>query len=109
MAWSTKSKQARGYGKQWDKVRAYALTRDNYLCQPCMKQGRLTPATAVDHIQNKASGGTDDMDNLQAICTDCHTRKTTWEATGRDYDTDIGKDGWPTDPKHPFNALGRGG
>jgi 5-methylcytosine-specific restriction protein A len=45
-----------------------------------MRQGRTTSATEVDHITPKAKGGTDDDDNLQAICADHHREKTAREA-----------------------------
>lgn len=38
------------------------------------------PATEVDHITPKASGGTDDPANLQGICKACHRAKTQDEA-----------------------------
>ena len=74
------SRHERGYGAQWQKARLVILARDLYLCQPCKTQGRTTPAKQVDHIKPKASGGTDDHDNLQAICEDCHKAKTAREA-----------------------------
>jgi 5-methylcytosine-specific restriction protein A len=58
------------------------LKRDYGLCIPCMKQGRATAATEVDHIINKANGGTDDDDNLQSICSSCHKDKTAAERQG---------------------------
>lgn len=73
------TRQQRGYGKQWQDVRKYVLSRDRYLCQACLKDNRLTPAKEVDHIINKASGGSDDASNLQAICVSCHRRKTSRE------------------------------
>jgi 5-methylcytosine-specific restriction protein A len=60
--------------------------------------GRPTPATQVDHIKPKAKGGTDDDDNLQSICHDCHTEKTrieSAEAQGYKPKPKIGTDGWP--------------
>lgn len=70
----------RGYGYAWRKRREKALKRDQYLCQVCKRQGYLTPATEVDHIINKAHGGTDDIDNLQSICRACHQSKTQSES-----------------------------
>lgn len=70
----------RGYGHAWRKLRAHIMERDRYLCQPCRQAGRLTPANAVDHIINKASGGSDEMTNLQAICNACHKAKTQTES-----------------------------
>lgn len=71
-----KTPSDRGYGYVWQKTRKRALVRDSYLCQVCLKSNRLTLATEVDHILNKAQGGTDSLDNLQSICTDCHKIKT---------------------------------
>ena len=71
----------RGYGHAWRKLRAQVLERDGYLCQACKAKGRITPATDVDHIVNKASGGTDDIDNLQALCRACHKAKTQAESS----------------------------
>jgi len=71
-----KTAAERGYGYKWKKVRGQALERDSYLCQSCLKQGIVTRATDVDHILNKAQGGTDDLDNLQSLCNPCHKRKT---------------------------------
>lgn len=94
MAWSRKSRHERGYGKEWDRLRKRILERDKYLCQPCLRSGRPTPADAVDHIKPKADGGTDDDGNLQAICDPCHADKTIRDAGGTPKPT-IGSDGWP--------------
>ena len=88
------SRHERGYGYRWTKLRANVLRRDDYLCQPCIKQGRVTPANEVDHITPKSKDGTDDYDNLQAICTLCHKAKTKREATHSKRPT-FGIDGWP--------------
>lgn len=103
MTWHKTSRHARGYGTEWVKARDRILKRDAYMCQPCLTAGRPTPATQVDHIIPKAKGGTDDPDNLQAICTDCHDAKSAREAAeaqGRAYrpKVTIGLDGWPTEP-----------
>ena len=87
------SRHARGYGSAWDKVRKEAMSRDNGLCQPCLKDDRVTPAHAVDHIKSKAKGGTDELANLQAICRPCHLDKTMREM-GRRRKQRIGTDGW---------------
>lgn len=73
------SRHERGYGTAWDKLRKAILARDGGLCQPCMRMGRVTLANIVDHILNKASGGTDDDANLQTICRPCHDVKTAGE------------------------------
>jgi 5-methylcytosine-specific restriction enzyme A len=94
------SRHDRGYGSAWVKTRARILERDDYLCQPCLRNGRVTPATEVDHIKPKADGGSDDDDNLQSICHACHVTKTEQEAAkaqGRRSKRQIGADGWPVD------------
>ncbi|MCP3681834.1 MAG: HNH endonuclease [bacterium] len=81
-AWASnkgKSRHERGYGSRWDKLRLKVLKRDRYLCMVCRHDGILTKANQVDHIINKAQGGTDNSDNLQAICDNCHTKKTNVE------------------------------
>lgn len=75
-----KNTTERGYGQAWRKLRQQVMERDGYLCQVCQKQGRLTQAQAVDHIINKANGGTDELTNLQAICHACHKAKTQAES-----------------------------
>lgn len=74
------TRQQRGYGGEWDRVRLVILKRDAGLCQPCMTRGVLTIGKAVDHIVPKAEGGTDDEGNLQTICKACHVVKTAEEA-----------------------------
>ncbi|MGE0583468.1 MAG: HNH endonuclease [Steroidobacteraceae bacterium] len=66
----------RGYGAAWRKLRALVLARDQGLCQACLKTGRTTPATQVDHIRPKATGGTDEPSNLQSLCRPCHDEKS---------------------------------
>lgn len=74
------SRHERGYGSRWERIRKRILSRDKGLCQVCLSQGRYRPAKHVDHIKNKADGGTDDDENLQAICIECHKAKTAEEA-----------------------------
>lgn len=59
-------------------MRLQVLKRDCYICQcdRCRKDEVIRPASQVDHIRPKAKGGTDDLDNLQAINGDCHLIKT---------------------------------
>ena len=72
------SRHARGYGTAWDKVAALVKAQEP-LCRPCNKLGITRAADEVDHIVPKAQGGTDDRDNLQPICADCHALKTAHE------------------------------
>ena len=65
----------RGYGSTWRKLRAMVLA-DQPLCVICLAAGHVVSATDVDHIVPKRAGGRDEIDNLQALCHECHSRKT---------------------------------
>ena len=73
------SSKSRGYGYAWNKLRLKALERDRHLCQMCLKRGVYTTATDVDHIVPLAQGGSDEMENLQSLCHECHKQKTCQE------------------------------
>ena len=92
----TGSSSARGYGQAWQLLRARVLRRDGYLCQcaECKSSCRVRVAHEVDHIVPKAHGGTDALDNLQAINRECHMHKTTLDL-GQRVRPHIGIDGWP--------------
>ncbi|WP_413247305.1 HNH endonuclease [Pseudomonas sp. Marseille-Q5115] len=60
-------------GRPWRRKREEILQRDLYTCQYCRL---VTLDLEVDHIINKAQGGTDDDSNLQSLCIPCHKLKT---------------------------------
>ena len=62
---------ARGYGSAWRKIHARVLEQ-HPVCVKCGEE----PSDTVDHIITKARSGTDDESNLQALCRECHSRKT---------------------------------
>lgn len=62
---------------------AWRKLRDTYMhqhpiCEKCLKQGKITPATDVHHIRSPFQHGEInynlllDYDNLMALCKDCH-------------------------------------
>lgn len=51
--------------------RYYAFARDNYTCQCCGKSKDKILQT--HHIVYRSNGGTNRVDNLITVCTDCHT------------------------------------
>lgn len=63
------------YNYQWRKLRARFL-QQNPLCEICKRQGRYTIATEVHHIKPLAVGGTNDFENLMALCKPCHSSIT---------------------------------
>ena len=72
----------RGYGAKWQRLRVMILARDPLCGDPFgihAEHGELTPATEVDHIRSLRRGRRNTMDNLQALCRECHSRKTALE------------------------------
>ena len=53
--------------------RYFVFARDNYTCQCCGKSKDKVLQT--HHIIYRSNGGTDRVDNLITVCTDCHTSK----------------------------------
>jgi 5-methylcytosine-specific restriction protein A len=53
----------------------------NRLCAECLKQGKTTEATELDHIQRAADRPDlfDDPSNWQPLCRECHEAKTARE------------------------------
>jgi 5-methylcytosine-specific restriction protein A len=69
------SAHSRGYGVAWRRLREVVLDAEP-LCRECAKRGRATPAKEVDHILPLRDGGTNDRENLQPLCCECHDDKT---------------------------------
>lgn len=67
----------RGYDSKWREARKLFLRR-NPLCAECLRQKRITAATVVDHIIPHRGDQRLfwDESNWQALCKECHDRKT---------------------------------
>lgn len=76
-----KQKRAFYLSKAWKQLRQAALERDNYECQHCKEQGKVTTKAnailEVDHIKEieHRPDLARDLDNLQTLCKDCHNKK----------------------------------
>ena len=57
----------------WRKLRSAQLIRQP-LCEDCSKEGRVTPANTVDHINGNTYNNS--YTNLRSLCVRCHTIKT---------------------------------
>lgn len=68
-------------GRPWRRLREQVLLRDGYTCRQCGRVG-LPENLQADHIINTARGGSNDLSNLQTLCTDCHAAKTAAESKG---------------------------
>jgi 5-methylcytosine-specific restriction enzyme A len=81
---SRPSASGRGYNRRWRRLRLMVLARQPLCADPFgfhAADRRVEVATHVDHIVPKSRGGKDALDNLQALCASCHSRKTA-EADG---------------------------
>jgi 5-methylcytosine-specific restriction enzyme A len=90
--------------QRWQRIRRLKLAT-NPLCEICLKQGRIEPAVAVDHIVPIKSGGPPypDLDALQSLCTSCHNHKTNCEREGKAvFAKGCDIRGYPLDPNHPW-------
>ncbi len=103
--WPRKSRQARGLGAAWDKLRPRILERDGHLCQCDQCKGgelRVRVADQVHHIVGrqtaKRRGWTqeqiDHPSNLMSVNAECHKRLD-FEEQGRKLPRRVGLDGYP--------------
>lgn len=60
-----------GQGKNFYNTRTAVLNRDNYKCQIC---GKEHTRLEVHHIVFRSTGGSDRIDNLVTLCSDCHKK-----------------------------------
>lgn len=66
-----------GSTTQWRRIRQTVINRDG-CCQRCGTEDNLS----VDHIVPRSLGGTDNLDNLEVLCSSCNSSKG-----GRFFDT----------------------
>jgi len=69
---STTTKRSVGETKK-----KYIAAKQNWTCAHCKCQ--LPAWFEVDHIKRLQYGGTNDINNLEALCRDCHGKKTAEE------------------------------
>ena len=67
----------RGYTYRWQRFREQYLIK-HPLCVHCQEDGMYTPAIEVDHITPHCGDQKLfwNLDNLQALCKSCHSKKT---------------------------------
>ena len=105
MAWSTASRHQRGYGAEHERMRDL-LMRTVILCEECTRHGRVAAGTVADHIKPLAVGGGRGRSNYQLLCQPCSDAKTIADRGQQARPRGGGADGWPTDPRHPWNRGG---
>ena len=55
----------------------YVASNQNWKCAECQEQ--LSAWFEVDHLTRLADGGTNHVENLRALCRNCHGKKTAYE------------------------------
>jgi 5-methylcytosine-specific restriction protein A len=75
---TTLSPKERGYDYEWQKL-SRKFKRNNPICNIC----KVRASEETDHIIEKADGGTNELSNLQALCAECHAKKTIAERNRR--------------------------
>ena len=83
---------ARIRGRKLQRMRSEHL-RANPLCVVCLSKGLTVAACELDHVLALTNGGTNDLDNMQGLCTACHADKTRQDL-GHKPRPAIGLDGW---------------
>ena len=93
---------------RWQALRLAQLTRQP-LCERCEGKGVVAAATVAHHKQEHKGDPALFWDpaNLASSCKRCHDSDE-HSAEMRGYSTEIGPDGWASDPRHPSNRCGNG-
>lgn len=92
----------------WIALRSATLNAQP-LCQPCKRRGVIMAANTVHHTTpHRGDWGIFlDSTRLESCCARCHSSDIQ-QAEVRGYGARIGHDGYPLDPRHPFNKTGGG-
>ncbi|SHO52877.1 5-methylcytosine-specific restriction endonuclease McrA [Desulfopila aestuarii DSM 18488] len=100
------------WSPQWLRFRDW-YRKKSPLCEECKADGKLVPMDVVDHIVELKDGGAPlSEDNVQSLCSHCHSKKTARAKREREGLCESP----PTSPAQPFGSqnlplakLGRGG
>jgi 5-methylcytosine-specific restriction protein A len=92
------------YGlSSWKERRRHQLQIEP-LCRLCKELGKVEPATIADHFPpHGGKWNAFRTGPLRSLCKPCHDALQGIKHRG--YRSDVGDDGLPTDPRHPFNAV----
>lgn len=62
-------------------LRWQVFQRDNWKCCACGRVSAHGVILHVDHIIPRSKGGTDSLDNLQTLCSECNLGKSNRDST----------------------------
>ncbi len=80
--------------------------REEPLCQPCKRRGRIVAATVVHHLEpHKGNYEKFVTGPFESTCDACHSGHIqSAESRGLSYSLDVDPfTGWPIDSRHPAN------
>lgn len=66
-------------------IRTSILNRDDFTCQKCKVEDKTGKSLEIHHIKPVVFGGTDDKDNLIALCSVCHQFAPNKESEFKEY------------------------
>ena len=90
------------YSLQRWRFRAKHQLRVEPLCVLCEEKGQVTPATIADHNPPHMGDYTAFLlGPIRSLCKECHDGLQP-SFKHKSYRRDIGADGYPLDPRHPF-------
>lgn len=88
--------------KAWKLRRARQLNAVPY-CEPCKRAGRSRPATVANHkVPHRGDRHLFFDGELESTCKECHD-SAIQRAELEGFSREVDADGWPVDPRHPFN------
>lgn len=96
--------------RKWYFTKAWRLRRQRQLarvayCEPCLRAGRTRKATIANHkVPHRGDRKLFFEGLLESACKSCHDGAIQREEL-EGFSREIGDDGWPTDPHHPFNRA----
>ena len=95
------------HSKRWERL-ARIHKAMNPCCVMCAEHGVVMAAEVTDHvIPHRGSEHLFwDMKNWQSLCKAHHDHDKKQLEGKKGFVTDIGADGFPVDPNHPFNRRG---
>ena len=100
--WKKASDHERTRGRKWMRLREMVLIEEP-MCMLCGQR----PSTQVDHKIPICKGGTDERDNLQGTCFECHEAKTRDDLGIKHVPRKIGLDGYPREQERDVQVGAR--
>jgi 5-methylcytosine-specific restriction protein A len=99
--------------RKWYFTKAWKLRRKRQLdrvawCEPCKRAGRSRPATIANHkIPHRGDRELFFRGELESACKQCHDQAIQREEL-EGFSREVSDaDGWPADPRHPFNRAAK--